>query len=318
MHKPKPENKMKTFNILFLLAIAMSALTATAQKADSVIVIYDNQKTIIPVPAFGNQTTIKMADSIQIIEIGVSRKRSGDISPVFEQPYIQLIPIISDNKSEMARKQVKWFSQIEAGYIKGFTDMSLRALSTYTTQDGVLVNDLYDYEMSDINGFQLRVLLREGVTMLNEKISFNSGLKIGYRRSFSNAYSNYTKYDSTGSMISNASQFYDIRANSFLIMYEAGFAYHFQTFKLASSIFIGNSFNYSLVGSKDVNSKERSSSHITSNTSILHPYIGTEIGKFGLLISMDWNVTDQSILNNYGYPFDRTHTLTTALTYRLF
>ena len=82
MYKLKPENKMKPINVLFLLVMAMSAFMATAQKADSVIVIYDHQKTVIPVPAFGNQTTIKMADSIQIIEIGVSRKRAGDISPV--------------------------------------------------------------------------------------------------------------------------------------------------------------------------------------------------------------------------------------------
>ncbi|MDY0027309.1 MAG: hypothetical protein RBS33_15065 [Lentimicrobium sp.] len=309
---------MKTINVLFFLAMAMPALMVTAQKADSVIVIYDNQKTVIPVPAFGNQTTIKMADSIQIIEIGVSKRRAGDNLPNSRQPGYQLVSGNTSSTSGKAGKQVKWLSQIEAGYIKGYTDMNIRAISTYRAQDGVLNNEVYNYEMSDINGFQLRVLLREGVTMLNEKISFNSGLKFGYRRSFNNAYSNYTKYDSTGSIISNVSQIYDIRANSFLLTYEAGFAYHFQTFKLSSKIFIGNSFNYSLVASKDINSKERYSSRITSNTSILHPYIGTEIGKFGLLISMDWNITDQSLLNNYGYPFDRTHTLTTALTYRLF
>ena len=310
---------MKTFNILFLLAIAMSALTATAQKADSVIVIYDNQKTIIPVPAFGNQTTIKMADSIQIIEIGVSRKRSGDISPVFEQPYIQLIPIISDDKSEKARKQVKWLSQIEAGYIRGFSEKSTRFITNYTDQNGTRINWVSDYQTGVINGFQIRVLLREGVTMLNEKISFNSGLKIGYRRSFSNAYYNSTEYDTTGNIINNVGQYYDFRVSSFLLTYEAGFAYHFQTFKLPAKIFIGNSLNYAIVGSKDVNIKERTSAYITSYTSILHPYLGAEIGKFGILISMDWNVSDQSIVGNYGYHFfDRTHTLTTALTYRLF
>ena len=309
---------MKPINVFFFLAMAVPALMATAQKADSVIVIYDHQKTVIPVPAFGNQTTIKMADSLQIIEIGVSRRRSGDNLPNYRQPGYYLVSGNTANTSEKARKQVKWLSQIEAGYIKGYTDMNLRAISTYRTQEGVLVNDVYDYEMSDIDGFQLRVLLREGVTMLNEKISFNSGLKFGYRRSFSNAYSNYTTYDSTGSIISNLGQFYDYRANSFLMMYEVGFAYHFQKFKMPTKIFIGNSFNYSLVASKDLNSIERTSSHITSNTSILHPFIGTEIGKFGFLISMDWNITDQSLLNNYGYPLDATHTLTTALTYRLF
>ena len=158
---------MKPINVLFFLAMAMPALMATAQKADSVIVIYDNQKTVIPVPTFGSQTTIKMADSLQIIEIGVSRRRAGDNLPNSRQPGIQLVSGNTSNTSEKARKQVKWLSQIEAGYIKGYTDMSMRAISTYRAQDGVLVNEVYNYEMSDINGFQLRVLLREGETMLN-------------------------------------------------------------------------------------------------------------------------------------------------------
>ncbi len=309
---------MKAINVLFFLIMAMPAFMATAQKADSVIVIYDNQKTVIPVPAFGNQTTIKMADSLQIIEIGVSRKRSVDISPVSEPSYYHLIPIISDNESVKAKKQVKWFSQIEAGYIKGFTNNSMQFITNYTDQNGTPINWVSDYETGDINGFQLRVLLREGVTMLNENISFNSGLKIGYRRSFSNAYSNSTEYDTTGHVINNHSHFYDYRVSSFLLTYEAGFAYHFQTFKLPSKIFIGNSFNYAIVGSKDVNIKERTSAYINSYTSILHPYIGTEIGKFGILISMDWNISDQSIVRDLNFYVNRTHTLTTAITYRLF
>jgi hypothetical protein len=307
---------MKPINVLFFLAMAMPTLMATAQKPDSVIVIFDNQKTVIPVPAFGSQTTIKMADSIQTIEIGVLRRRAGENLPNSRQPGYQLI---SGNTSEKARKQVKWLSQIEAGYVKGFTENSMRFITNYTDQNGTPIHWVSDYETGDINGFQLRVLLREGETMLNEKISFNSSLKIGYRRSFSNSYSNSTEYDTTGQIINNQGQYYDYRISSFLLTYEAGFAYHFQTFKLPSKVFLGNSFNYAIVGSKDVNTKERTSANITSYTSILHPYIGTEIGKFGIYISMDWNVSDQSlILNNYGYHFDRTHTLTTALTYRLF
>lgn len=312
MYKLKPNYKMKTFNSSFILMIVLSSLMATAQKADSVIVIYDNQKTVIPVPAFCSQTTIKMADSIQIIEIGVLRKRAGENFPGAKQP------VYTNDKSEKARKQVKWLSQIEAGYIRGFSENSTRFITNYTDQNGTRINWVSDYQTGSINGFQIRVLLREGVTMLNEKISFNSGLKIGYRRSFSNAYYNSTEYDTTGNIINNVGQYYDFRVSSFLLTYEAGFAYHFQTFKLPAKIFIGNSLNYAIVGSKDVNIKERTSAYITSYTSILHPYIGAEIGKFGILISMDWNISDQSIVRNSTFYVNRTHTLTTALTYRLF
>jgi hypothetical protein len=92
MHKLKPDYKMKTFNSLFVLMVVLSTMMVTAQKADSVIVIYDNQKTVIPVPAFGSQTTVKMADSIQIIEIGVLRKRAGDKSTGEVQANDQFLP----------------------------------------------------------------------------------------------------------------------------------------------------------------------------------------------------------------------------------
>ena len=103
MHKLKPDYKMKTLRSLFVLMISMSALLANAQQADSVIVIYDNQKTVIPVPAFGSQTTVKMADSIQIIEIGVLRRRAGEnfSGTVYSKDQFTL-----NNKSETAKKQV--------------------------------------------------------------------------------------------------------------------------------------------------------------------------------------------------------------------
>ncbi|MBK6966092.1 MAG: hypothetical protein IPH20_19765 [Bacteroidales bacterium] len=275
---------MKTFNSLFVLMIGFSSLLANAQKADSVIVIYDNQKTVIPVPAFGSQTTVKMADSIQIIEIGVSRKRAGDKSTGMVQANDLFIP---DNKTEKARKQVKWFSQIEVGYKKCFSAESGWGYTSYTNQDGIPVKLVYDVNMSDITGYQLRVLLRENVTMLRERISFNSGFKLGYAQSFSNAYTNDSEYDTTGNLLSDTSRFYNFRSNNFQLVYEAGFAYHFKAFKQASTISIGNSFSYSIIWVKDVNDLERGSNYLTSFTSLVHPYLGAEIGKFGFRISMD-------------------------------
>jgi hypothetical protein len=309
---------MKTFNSLFVLMIVLSSLMATAQKADSVIVIYDNQKTVIPVPAFGSQTTVKMADSIQIIEIGVLRKRAGDSSPGLAQTNDRFMP---DNNSEKGRKQVKWFSQIEAGYTKGYTELNSHSTSTEIKSEGDSVDWVTDVDMGNMNGYQLRVLLRENETMLKERISFNSGLKIGYGKSFGNGNFHISKYDSTGYMIFNTSHFSDYRLNSFQLSYEVGFGYHFHTFKLPSKVTIGNGFSYSISGSKDLNYDN--SNYISTYTSILHPYIGMEIGKFGILISMDWKISDSTpglFSNNYGYQDynKRNRTLSIGLTFRLF
>ena len=64
---------MKAISIILGLIIGITSATI-AQKADSIVVTFDNQHIIIPLPAFGKQTTIKMADSIQMIEISVSRR----------------------------------------------------------------------------------------------------------------------------------------------------------------------------------------------------------------------------------------------------
>jgi hypothetical protein len=318
MHKLKPDHKMKTLNSLFVLIIVLSSLMATAQKADSVIVIYDNQKTVIPVPAFGSQTTIKMADSIQIIEIGVMRKKAGGNFPGAVQ---QADHFISNNKSEKGRKQVKWFSQIEAGYTKNFSAESGWGYTSYTNQDGIPIKEVYDLNTSDITGYQLRFLLRETETMISERISANSGFKIGFAQSFSNAFTNISVFDTIGNMLSDTSHFYNFKSTSFKLAYDVEFAYHFQTFKLPSKVYIGNSFSYSITGLKDVNDQLRSSSDVASFSSLIHPYIGAEMGKFGCLISMDFGHPTRYRYFYYpGLPINTSYrsTLAIGLTFRLF
>jgi hypothetical protein len=310
---------MKTLNSLFVLIIALSSLMATAQKADSVIVIYDNQKTVIPVPAFGSQTTIKMADSIQIIEIGVLRRRAGEnfSGTVYSKDQFTL-----NNKSETAKKQVKWFSQIQAGYTKNFSAEKGWGYTIQTNQDGIpLEKEVYDINISDITGYQFRFLLRENVTMLNKRFSFNSGFKIGFAQTFSNAFVNTSVFDTIGNMLSDTSHFYNFRSNIFQLAYDAGFAYHFQAFKTASRIFIGNSFSYSISGLKDVNDESRTSGYVTDFYSLIHPYIGFEVGKFGFLTSMDFGNPNRYRYFYYpGLPINTSYrsTLTTSLTFRLF
>ncbi|MHC1777741.1 MAG: hypothetical protein AB9834_20245 [Lentimicrobium sp.] len=309
---------MKALNTLFVLMIGFSALITSAQKADSVIVIYDNQKTVIPVPAFGSQTTVKMADSIQIIEIGVLRKKAGDKSTGVVQANDLFIP---DNKTENGRKQVKWFSQIEAGYTKNFSAESGWGYTYYTNQEGIQIKKVFDATMSDITGYQLRLLLRENVTMLNKRFSFNSGLKIGFGQSFNNAFTNASEFDTIGNMLSDTSHFYNFRSTNFQFAYDAGFAYHFQAFKTASRIFIGNSFSYSISAVKDINDDLRTSSSVTTFYSLMHPFIGSEVGKFGLRFSVDFGNPYHSRTFYYpGYPVYSGYdpTLSIGLTFRFF
>jgi hypothetical protein len=68
---------MNKLSRLLLLIIGMTAAAAMAQKADSVIVIYDNQKTIVPLPVFGSQTSVSYADSNKVVEIGVWLRKPG-------------------------------------------------------------------------------------------------------------------------------------------------------------------------------------------------------------------------------------------------
>jgi len=149
---------MKAIKLLLGLIIGITT-TTMAQEADSIVVTYDNQRTIIPVPAFGKQTTIKMADSIQMIEISVSRCKISDISNQAFYPS-------NNGTSQKPQNKAKWFSQIEAGYT---------------------VSIAYSYSYSGNNyfqGYKLGLSIREKTRNINSKTAFITGFKIGYEQSF--------------------------------------------------------------------------------------------------------------------------------------
>ncbi len=188
---------------------------------------------------------------------------------------------------------------------------------------GFLLNLVYDVNMSDITGYQLRVLLRENVTMLRERISFNSGFKLGYAQSFSNAYTNDSEYDTTGNLLSDTSRFYNFSQTTFSLCMRLDLLIILKHLNRPQRLIIGNSFSYSIIWVKDVNDLERGSNYLTSFTSLVHPYLGAEIGKFGFRISMEWMVYGSSqrmYPYYYGYPSYSSYspTLTTGLTFRFF
>ncbi|MFZ4726881.1 MAG: hypothetical protein ACOYMD_15715, partial [Paludibacter sp.] len=69
---------MKNLTKFLVLIIGMTSFVTMAQNADSVIVIYGNQKTIIPLPAFGSQTSVSYGDTNKVVEIGVWLRKPGE------------------------------------------------------------------------------------------------------------------------------------------------------------------------------------------------------------------------------------------------
>ncbi len=155
---------MRKHSILLTLIIVLSVFNLKAQEQDSVTVIYDNQKTVIPVPAFGSKTTIKLSDSIQTIEIGVARTKPYDS-----------ISLSHGLTIENPKKRTKWFSQVEAGFIIGFVDKNRFPLFSISS-----VPHVYNVNNDPLPGFSLGLSIIDRERKLKNKLSSNIGLKFGF------------------------------------------------------------------------------------------------------------------------------------------
>lgn len=297
-------DKMKNLHKFLVLIIGLSAFTTLAQRADSVIVIYDNQKTVIPLPAFGSQTSVSYADTNKVVEIGVWIRKPGETSP-FSQLYSNEVNSVeSKNKS-------KWFSHVEAGYIKGFTSGSGFSGIHYFL-DGVPVTLTENYSMSDSKGYQMRVSVLEGEFYLNEKSSIISGFKLGFSQSYLHDQSFFSLNDSSGNIINSYDENYEIRINSFQFLYQFGYSFHFNAGKLPARINVGNSMGILRTTTRTNNMQSDGGGLYAS---LLQPYLGMEIWKIGILFSADFAV-----------PYNRYYILHSnwdgsigvALTYRIF
>jgi hypothetical protein len=297
---------MKIPKKLLVLIIGFTAFTSTAQKADSVIVIYNKQKTIIPLPAFGNQTSVSYADSNKVIEIGVWLRKPGEASP-FSQFLANGLTVAKPKNTS------KWCSQVEGGYIIGFTKSDGKVISTYYVNNA-LVTSKKHITMNNREGYQLRLSLHETERYYNKNHSFISGFKLGFAQSLLQANNSIRLSDSTGNLINSFDNNYKFRINSFQFLYQFGFSYHFTTGKLPARINFGNCLGFSHTRAGDKNESPPSHNSYLYTT-LLQPYIGLEIRKIGVLFSADLNMP-----NNHYYILynDLGHSISLSVMYRIF
>ena len=298
---------MKSITYLLLLIFGLTSISLMAQKADSVVVIYDTQKTIIPVPAFGSQTTIKMADSIEIIEIGVSRRKPND-------NFVQ--PKNSTNSSEgnMLSSKTKWFSQIEVGYISEF--VSDTWLKEYNSIPHYLE---YSLNTQNLSGFRIALSINEKEKRINNAYSYVSGFKFGFVQSFRKATPKPIFEDTLNHQFIG----YDAFNNSSIqFSIPVGFRYHFRAGKLPAQINFGANIGASLEFLRG-NSPYLPRQKYRGIAILTQPYVGMEIGKIGLLAT-----TDLSFLSTQNFysskntfwenNFDSNFRIGISLTYRFF
>lgn len=304
---------MKELSRLLLLIIGMTAAAAMAQKADSVIVIYDNQKTIVPLPAFGSQTSVSYADSNKVVEVGVWLSKPGELSPFYQ--FLSNGPTVAK-----PNKKSKWFSQFEAGYALEFAKTEGVKTSQYIL-DTINHSITEKYSLGNGNGFKLMISLYEKEIQINKKYTFTSGFKFGYEKYFFKAKSFITESDELGNQISSYDSVFNLKANTYNLLYQFGFSYHFKIKEIPSRINFGNCLGFSTMNFKgDQYSIGGGVLYLT----LLQPYLGLEIGKIGVLFSANFRVPGQYYIP---YPLtprwtpsllERRTSLAFSFTYRIF
>ena len=158
-------------NLIFIWMLLSTATSVLAQEPDSIVITYDNQHTTIAMPALGKKTTVKMADSVQIIEIDVSRRKLTDL------PYPTLYA--SKNASnEKPLKKTKWFSAMEASCVTGFVDKNRFAY--YSNKPPYV----YHVNNDPLPGFCVALSVFDRERILKSKLSYNIGFKLGIEQLF--------------------------------------------------------------------------------------------------------------------------------------
>jgi len=252
---------MKAINIFLGLIFGITTVTK-AQEADSIVVTYDNQHTTIPLPAFGKRTTIKIADSVQMIEISVSRRGISDISK-------QALYPANPGTSQKAKNKAKWFSQVEAGY----------TLSVPPSMS-------YSYRAAgNLQGYKLGLSVREKTRNINNKSALITGFKLGYEQSFRNV----------DVQVTGDSPVY--RSSFFQMLFPFAGTRQITAFNHPAYVIYGANFilGYSFITRKNNSNTE---SVYDNGLFFLEPFLGIEINKVGLRIASSRNLSpDMSIYN---------------------
>lgn len=252
---------MKAFRIILGMIIGMTTVTM-AQETDSIVVTYDNQHTTIPLPGIGKQTTVKMADSVQMIEISVSRRGINDISK-------QALYPANTGTSQKTKNKAKWFSEVEVGY----------TLST-------LVYESYSYQQGgNFQGYKLGLSVREKARSINSKTALVTGFKLGYEQSFRNV-----NVQVTGDSPVYRSSFYK------MLLPVAGKS-QITAFGLPAHVSYGANF---IVGYSFITHKRNFNIEYVYDNGLffLEPFLGIEFSKVGFRIASSRNLApDMSFYN---------------------
>lgn len=286
---------MKALSRFFVLVIGIAAFTAKAQEADSVTVIYDNQKTQIPVPEFGKKTTIKMADSIQTIEIAVSRSRPSDS-----------LSAVNELAIKNPKKKTKWFSQVEAGYVLGF--VAKDRFPFYISSPP------YVYHINNdlLPGFRLGLSVFDRERIINSNLSYNVGFKFGIVDHFRTQKSKPEIIYDTINQIQNIYIDYDPYTITHLqLLIPFGMRYSFLSGKSISKISFGTNLGtaFNIVTFRGDDGNLRNSKSLSPL--VLQPFLGFEYGKIGLLSTLDIEMINGNIA-------EIKYSLGFSLTYRFF
>ena len=273
---------MKAISLILGILIGITTITL-AQKSDSIVVTYDNQRTVIPVPAFGKQTTIKMTDSVQMIEISVSRRGISDISK-------QALFTTNTVSSQKHKKKAKWFSQVEAGYTLSIPSPDMLSL----------FGSYYFIKGDNFQGFKLGLSVREKVRSINSKTSLVTGFKLGYEQSFRNVDIQFIG----GTAV--------IRSSFFQMLFPIAGKLQITALGLPAYVNYGANFifGYSFITRKNNFNTE---SIYDNGLFFLEPFLGIEFNKVGFRIASSRNLApDMSMYN----PVKAVNSI--SLTYRLF
>lgn len=272
---------MKMGNKFLLILLGLTSLSAIAQKADSVIVIYDNQKTVISVPAFGSLTTVKFSDSIQEIEIGVSRQKPN------ENYTLRIIP---NNSSIIVKPERtrKWFSQIEIGYSLGF----VRSNGLYYLIDS-LDKTTYQINMDRPKGYILSLSVCDKERKLNENLSYISGFRFGFAQYFRAAKPKPAINDTNVVFYG-----YDaLRENHFKFLIPFAIRYHFPNSKSDALINLGANLGY-LISANKRWPDDFTTLGSASAVLIINPFVELQINQFGFLFSTEFYAPGTDIMKS--------------------
>jgi hypothetical protein len=288
-------------NNIFIGVLLWTTTSAMAQNADSIVVTYDNQHTTIQMPALGKKTTIKMADSVQVIEIDVSRRKLTDL------PYSALYATKNSSTAKPLIKN-KWFSEVEVGYARGF--VSKNRFPLYTSSSSRTV---YHINNDPWLGFSLGLTVFNRERIINRKLSYDIGLKFGLANYFRNQKPiTELPYDTINQIQHIYIDYNTFRITRLQFLIPLGMRYSLVTGKSISKINFGASLGAALnIGTFKYHDDGILRSETYLSPLILQPYLGFEYRKFGLLSTLGIEMINGNLA-------EVRYSLGFSLTYRFF